>query len=774
MWSFLGCTTLDTLEFLSSIPPVAGEALSNSYRAEYLFNRSNYNTRPDISVIVPCGHLSDYRKSPWGCFRKLKSPCSHQIIVLPADSTMHNYLKFDDIIDERYKIIEGISGVGVGGGGITYRNVYSRIYNNSFYEIGDTVTLVCTILNNYDSIQPMFFGWNKPFIAIDKSIKNSIGYHGYIVQGPDTVIGYFGLPAFGHLAANNISTPVSVIANMYMWRTNEKYMIVEDTASTIFSTGLWIGGKTDSNKLHLAASKYLTNSYGYDYYPGPLRTSNGSTTYETAMRYNKTWHISRAMIDEHIARVGTSGYTVPEDILTWPGNGDIADGYAAQLAPYYDADSNGRYNAYAGDYPIIRGDEAVFTIFNDNTVTHEVSKGEPMGVEIHAMFYAFNEPSDTALNNTVFVHYDIYNRSDSNYYNTYLGAFADFDVGYSHSDYIGCDVARGMFYGYKGYDGVSQTANMFHGKWPAQSCTFLGGAYLPADNTDNPAISMGDTIIHGDTIGNCGINGMNFGNGIADDERMGMTNFTYYNNSTSGINGDPFQVSDFYNYMRGFWKNGTKITYGGNGTNTSALPCNFMFPHNSDPWHWGTNGVVSGFYWSESLTDTSAGASANPFGDRRGIGASGPFTFEAGTMQQLDLAYTTSFVAADSNNQFFDAVVVLGIATDNVLRQFNRDTTDSGKPFTYMPYSAPHVVGIDEAVQETTNILVYPNPTNGLLKVVETGNTKSTKIQLFDMSGRLLMESNTEKGYTTLNLSELRNGIYVLKADTTVFRIVKK
>ncbi|MBO4740999.1 MAG: hypothetical protein J5605_05070, partial [Bacteroidales bacterium] len=226
MWSFLGCTTLDTLEFLSSIPPVAGEALSNSYRAEYLFNRSNYNTRPDISVIVPCGHLSDYRKSPWGCFRKLKSPCSHQIIVLPADSTMHNYLKFDDIIDERYKIIEGSSGVGVGGGGITYRNVYSRIYNNSFYEIGDTVTLVCTILNNYDSIQPMFFGWNKPFIAIDKSIKYSIGYHGYIVQGPDTVIGYFGLPAFGHLAANNISTPVSVIANMYMWRTNEKYMIL--------------------------------------------------------------------------------------------------------------------------------------------------------------------------------------------------------------------------------------------------------------------------------------------------------------------------------------------------------------------------------------------------------------------------------------------------------------------------------------------------------------------------------------------------------------------
>ena len=43
-------------------------------------------------------------------------------------------------------------------------------------------------------------------------------------------------------------------------------------------------------------------------------------------------------------------------------------------------------------------------------------------------------------------------------------------------------------------------------------------------------------FVPGDAIGNCAINGVNFGNNIVDDERFGMRRFVYYNNTASGIN----------------------------------------------------------------------------------------------------------------------------------------------------------------------------------------------------------------------------------------------
>ena len=753
------CTLLDTVEFVSTTPPEVPLTQGTREYAHYVFQSSS-STVPDITIMVPCGALSNYRQSAWGIFRKLKSSCSYQITILPSDTMVTHLqsLRFDNLQSSFVRRV-----------GTRTHTVYYGIYNNSFYETGDTAIL-CVQTRN--TPVPFFYGWNKTTLTPNSNYYHNNGsflaLDGYVVQGTDTVIGYCQFPASATISANNISTPVSVYANMGYKDGNANY-IVEDTAKTIFSSGLWIGGKTNTGNLHLSAHRY--GSSGTDYLPGPLRVTDGTTSSETAMRYNKVWHISRTMIDQHIANVGSSNYNIPEDILTWPGNGDSADGYAAQLAPYYDADSNGIYNPMAGDYPIIRGDEALFTIFNDNTMPNYESKGEPMGIEIHAMFYAFNEPADTALNNTVFAHYDIYNRSDSNYINTYLGAFTDFDIGDAYNDFIGCDVHRGMYYGYNG----TPTDNAFSHVPPAQSCTFLAGALLPADNSDNPAIGINDTITIGDTIGNNGINGMNFGNGIADDERLGMTNITFYTNSSFNVNGTPSRALHYYNYMKSLWGNSQHITFGGDGLlngYSDSIPCRFMFPDNSDPWHWGTNGIVPRLNpWSELHPDTSG--STNSPSDRRGVGASGPFTFAAGTMQQLDLAYTTAYAEHVGDTTVAGSVLALGKATDNVRRQFFRDTTDSGKPFTYMPYSAPHTVGISEVKDETSEVYVYPNPTTGVITVAASN---ITRIEVIDAMGRVAMTQNCSAN--TMNISALAEGVYTLRVTTengvSLKRVVKK
>ena len=69
-----------------------------------------------------------------------------------------------------------------------------------------------------------------------------------------------------------------------------------------------------------------------------------------------------------------------------------------------------------------------------------------------------------------------------------------------------------------------------------------------------------------------------------------MRSFVYYNNSTAN-NGEPDKAMDYYNYLKGIWKDNRKMTYGGNGYNEGTntdINADFMFPGNSDIWGWGT------------------------------------------------------------------------------------------------------------------------------------------------------------------------------------------
>ena len=136
-------------------------------------------------------------------------------------------------------------------------------------------------------------------------------------------------------------------------------------------------------------------------------------------------------------------------------------------------------------------------------------------------------------------------------------------------------------------------------------------------------------FVPGDIIGNCAINGVNFGNNIVDDERFGMRRFVYYNNSATGNNSEPSKATDYYNYLRGFWKNGQRMKYGGDGLDqgTTEFDCDFMFPGDSDPLFWGTNGNQV-----DNWTEVTAGNSA---ADRRFMQSAGPFTLKPGALNYV-------------------------------------------------------------------------------------------------------------------------------------------
>ena len=103
-----------------------------------------------------------------------------------------------------------------------------------------------------------------------------------------------------------------------------------------------------------------------------------------------------------------------------------------------------------------------------------------------------------------------------------------------------------------------------------------------------------------------------------------MRRFVYYNNSSSGDNSEPSKATDYYNYLRGFWKNGQRMRYGGDGLNTGTTDfnCDFMFPGNSDLYYWGTDGQAVDPWTEVTANNTPA--------DRRFMQSAGPFTLKPG------------------------------------------------------------------------------------------------------------------------------------------------
>ena len=327
---------------------------------------------------------------------------------------------------------------------------------------------------------------------------------------------------------------------------------------------------------------------------------------------------------------------------------------------------------------VLKGDQTIWWVFNDMGNVHTESKGQPIGMEIRAQAFAFS--TNDEINNMTFYSYEIINRSTYELKDTYFSQWIDADLGYAFDDFVGCDVKRGLGYCYNGDEQDGPGSGSYSGIPPAVGIDFFQGPYMDPDGKDNPKIDIGKMRAHhaeelkryllpdgtydtialtddadlyypeawyftpGDAIGNCAINGVNFGNNIVDDERFGMRRFVYYNNSADAISGEPDKATDYYNYLRGYWKNGQRMKYGGNGINTDVteFDCDFMFPGDSDPLHWGTDGNAV-----DDWTEVTAGNSPN---DRRFMQSAGPFTLKPGALNYVTVGIP--FAQAASGNAY--------------------------------------------------------------------------------------------------------------------------
>lgn len=495
-------------------------------------------------------------------------------------------------------------------------------------------------------------------------------------------------------------------------------------AGTVFLTALWIGGLDQGGSLHQAAMTYRQT--GRDFWPGPLDTVNVSLDSATAEQYDYIWKIDRTKLNDfqyHFAQgnVQNGSYIPDYDIIHWPAHGNQTLNQARNLAPFVDVNGNGIYDPLTGgDYPEIKGDQMLYSIFNDKFAPHTESSGAALGLEIHASAYAYACPnvddSNKVINHTTFYKYEIFNRSTIPYHDCYVGFFQDVDLGFFGDDYVGCYPPANMSFVYNGdgIDGSSSTPapGTYGSKPPTQANVFLNGpAAEPADGIDN------------DNDGTIDENG----------EVNLLTNFLYYENGFSYM-GNPQTANDYYGYLHTEWLDGSPVTFGGTGyggtTDTSWMYCDLPY----------TGG------WSE-LT--------GPFlpGDRRGLSSAGPFNFGAGqkTVFEFAMVYTRDTTLQTGSQAYFDNMVNEVNKVSNWYRNNNA------------PSCMPWNVGIKEPPVVNT-LQLYPNPATDNISLEYNPQLGNALYHVLDIQGRVLQSGKLAMGgKTTLGLNELPQGLYFIQ-----------
>jgi len=398
---------------------------------------------------------------------------------------------------------------------------------------------------------------------------------------------------------NNINASVLVHGDMWTNATDTfpRCEFPKGNHTNMFAkAGVWIAGFDNSSKLHISAAAY--RKQGIDYWPGPLSTSTDSIDYATSQSWARIWKINRTTIDSFLALSTHTLSNTPAIILEWPGKGNTyAKGNAGasltittDMAPFIDVDHDGLYNPLKGDYPAIKGDQTLWYVFSDRGPTHTETKGLPLGVEIHAMPYAFKKGN--ALDNLIFYEYTIVNRSTNDYSNFRFGLRNVSGIGYKFDNYRGTDSNRRMQIIYNGTveDGTGKPGE-YGLKIPIAGIMFV---HQPGDSDCNYNTPLGSSM--------------------------------YYNNDFSG-QGNPSNDTEYYGYLNATWRDGTHLKNDFKGAGIISTG------YGSGP---NTNYVFSGML--QDSTQWSECTSQNLPADAANMVVSNNFSLPAGSSQSIVIA----------------------------------------------------------------------------------------------------------------------------------------
>lgn len=511
--------------------------------------------------------------------------------------------------------------------------------------------------------------------------------------------------SFNEINVNNIKTGMHSNGNLFFDEgfNSGNFQIVDsglNPASTIFGSGVWISGINLSGNIKAAYVSY-SGANPEEYTPGPINQDILGTNSD------QVWKVTKEDIEAHILDFvdGTIDEEPSDNIIEWPAAGNVFYSPALPtdqlLAPFFDADQNGVYDPYLGDYPIIGiGNETIgkipsvmlFTIFNSD---HPSFSTFPQ-VEIHTLMYAFGctASEGNVLNNTIFTRHKIINKASESYRGFKYALWQDSDLGCHTDDLIGCDTTLNAFFTYN------------------------------EDSVDgNPGTSCGGTSTFGE---NPPVQSSVFLN-----QKM-ESFYAYYNAGVGDIPTaaqDPNDEYEYYQNMNGVFNDGTPITIGGNGYNPGSTDVTKYVYHGdpNDPNEW------------------SMIANNIPSNDPRVVASTGLESFEPEQILTVDLAHIYTSVATSNN---IETVTDAKIDIANVQALYDQNFE-----------GACGIVNSTEHLK-FDHIKVFPNPSQGVFYISQSD--EFDRFILSDKLGRTITTGIVDETTTEVK-ADVTTGVYLLR-----------
>ncbi|MFM1793662.1 MAG: hypothetical protein RL642_47 [Bacteroidota bacterium] len=508
-------------------------------------------------------------------------------------------------------------------------------------------------------------------------------------------------------SANNISMCVGPENLQYNYNYPSSKVLSENCASSFFSRALWISAVDSSQKVHTACNTF--NQRGKDFTPGPLG-KNGKYKADWKQKYNRVFVVQATEIAKHRKSVldsGTIRYVNP-NIKGWPVY-EIDGTDTLKMAPWVDANKNGYYDPEKGDYPKIKGDEALFTVYHDS-IRHGETMGDPLLIQVNELTWSVKCPlwqnTDTfgIIDNTVFVEYDLINRSENSYNNARIGAWLDVELGNYTDDFVGCAPSHNVGFGYNS-DSMDEGTYGFGTNPPVQNVIFCEGPLADSDGID----SDNDGVV--DNVG----------------EQAKMGSFISHDNSNNSVFGNPEGAIEFFRLMNAKYLNGSPIKL-----DTQVV--NFQYSHGEDP-------SCPGKYWTEKT-------SGNIIGDRRFVMSTASFNWAPNQTVHQTIAYQTMQTAykADPVAEVMHVADVVNAVYQNA---------------SWMNCQIAFLA--TEKFSEEPQFEIFPVPANQQLYVKSTTNFNPNALAIYDLAGRKIVVSfsKTNNMYSA-DLANIPNGIYIL------------
>jgi hypothetical protein len=359
--------------------------------------------------------------------------------------------------------------------------------------------------------------------------------------------------------------------------------------TAVNSSGIWIAGLGRDGKKRMSVIQSNQN----EFQPGNINGIFNTKTNDFSVASNPLdgqYKIYKIVKKDSSADIN-GNY---DSWNSWP---------VSQGAPWVDVDNDGIYTPRKGDHPEFYGDQQMFWVYNDLNYSGHVntSTGLPLGVEVHVLVWAFEQ--EGALGNTVFIRYQIINKSDTTYNNAYVSLSVDPDIGFPKDDLVGCDTLLNMGYAYNG-NSVDVATYGYYSQPPAVGVDLLQGPVVFTGNNSDSA-KVNKKWKYG-----C--------------KNLGMKSFSYFGTQTNNDQeppiGDSRYASIAYDYMQGR-RGWFDTTYINPITRTSS-----KFPLSGDP--------VLNKGWLPSNNRPSIIPQ-----NMKMLVSSGPFTFAAQDTQEIICAY---------------------------------------------------------------------------------------------------------------------------------------